>query len=378
MTIAFLTSSDPFDKKFWSGIPAYLYLAIEKRGYKVISLGPVEYSKNQLRIIKVFSRLHSIIFYKKKYNPFHNSLKAYFAAGFFSKKIKQNKIDLIFAPVAAPEIAFLKTDLPIIYLSDSSFNQVLEYYSYSFWTNLSTFSIKESNYIERKALKKSSYIIYPSNWAAEYATNFYKLDSKKIKIIGFGANIETPKFLINNKAYNSTVTFLFLGVDWIRKGGEIALEVIESLSVKGFDVKLIVCGCVPPVQNKLMEVIPFLDKNKFDDNLKIQELLLNSHFLFLPTRAECLGIVFCEAAAYGLPVITTDTGGVTAVVKNGINGYALPLDASIEDYVTTIENLLHEPAQIATMAKSARLKYEQELNWDVFGEKFEELVKCLV
>lgn len=35
------------------------------------------------------------------------------------------------------------------------------------------------------------------------------------------------------------------------------------------------------------------------------------HLLLLPTRAECAGIVFNEASAYGVPILLTDTGGVS-------------------------------------------------------------------
>lgn len=375
MNIGFIAPHDPLDKKSWSGIYYRLFKSIENRGFNVISMH-IRYTKNQMRVIRLCSTIHSF-FYRKKYNPIHNFARAYIAANYFSKKIKQNNIDLIFAPVAAPEIALLNTDVPIIYLSDSSFNQVMEYYSYKNWTNLSSFSIKESNIIERRALQKSSYIIYCSRWAADYAIDFYKLDKHRIKIIGFGANIDTPKNINYDKNYNGTINFLFLGVDWVRKGGEIALKTIEILNSKGYDARLVVCGCIPPVKSPFLEVVPFLDKNKSQDNIKLQELLVQSHFLFLPTRAECFGIVFCEASAYGLPIITTDTGGVTAIVENSINGYALPIDASIDDYVSLIEDLLNSPEKIKAITKSARLKYENELNWDIFGEKFEALAKSL-
>lgn len=372
MTIGFLTPSDPLDKKSWSGIYYRLFKTIENRGFTVVPLGPIKYTKPQKLIIKTCNILHSI-FFQKKYNLIHNFTSAYFAGNFFSKKIKRNNIDVIFAPTASTEIALLKTDKPIIYLSDSSFNQIKDYYK--LFSNLSTISIKESNLIEKRAILKSRAIIYPSKWAAEYAVNFYKADREKISIIGLGANIDTPEQINYHKNYNSTIGFLFLGVDWIRKGGDIALKTLEILHSKGYDVKLTVCGCVPPVKNTLMEVIPFLDKNKTEDNVRLQELLLQNHFLFLPTRAECYGIVFCEAAAFGLPVITTDTGGVTSIIQNGVNGFALPIDALIEDYVNTIQDLLNSPEKIIAISKSARLKFENELNWDIFGRKFEIIIK---
>lgn len=374
MNIGYLAPGDPLDKKSWSGTYYSLYKSIEKRGYNVISISPMVYTKTQIRIMKVFTKVHHLIT-KKKYNPIHNFIMARFAANYFSKKLIQHKIDIIFAPCASTEFALLKTDLPIVYLSDTSFNQVRDYYGW--WTDLSEFSIKESNKIEKMAMDKSKAIIYSSQWAADYAINYYKIDPEKVKIIGFGANLDTPAQVDFIKDYDNTITFLFLGVDWVRKGGDIALKTVEKLHKNGYNVKLLVCGCVPPVNSSVMEVIPFLNKNKQDDNLKLQKLLTQSHFLFLPTRADCTPIVFCEAAAYGLPIITTDTGGVTSIVENAVNGYALPFEASVDEYVKTIQNLLNAPEKIRSISKSARLKYETELNWDVFGEKFEQLIDAL-
>ncbi|WP_137463714.1 glycosyltransferase, partial [Escherichia coli] len=50
--------------------------------------------------------------------------------------------------------------------------------------------------------------------------------------------------------------------------------------------------------------------------------------LLLPTIADCYGMVFCEAAAFGLPVVATDTGGVSSIVINERTGILIkdPLD----------------------------------------------------
>lgn len=49
-------------------------------------------------------------------------------------------------------------------------------------------------------------------------------------------------------------------------------------------------------------------------------------FLFSLTRAECHGIVNCEACAFGLPIFSYATGGVPSYVINDFNGFAFSLD----------------------------------------------------
>ena len=105
-------------------------------------------------------------------------------------------------------------------------------------------------------------------------------------------------------------------------------------------VHLTIIGCIPPVaiNEKDITVIPFINKHNEEAGLTALSISsVNSDFLLLPTRAECAGVVFCEASAFGIPSITTDTGGVSTYVEDGINGFALPLAARAEAYADKIE-----------------------------------------
>src|SRR5690606_16027705 len=122
-----------------------------------------------------------------------------------------------------------------------------------------------------------------------------------------------------------------------------------------------------------IEIIPFLNKNNNDEYIRFINILNRTHFLFLPTRADCTPIVFCEANAFGIPVITTDTGGVTSIIEDGYNGIVLPLDAKPEHYVKKIKLLLKNEVLFKEMSQNARNKYEQELNWGTWGKKMKQI-----
>jgi len=85
--------------------------------------------------------------------------------------------------------------------------------------------------------------------------------------------------------------------------------------------------------------------------------------------------VFCEANAFGIPVITTDTGGVSSIIESGVNGYTLPFTATPHDYAATIQSLLDDRVQLSNLALNARKKFENELNWDIWGKKMREIFK---
>lgn len=374
ITIGFVTAEDPEDKKSWSGIYYRMKASLENEFHNVVPLGPVKLSVFQsfkmTLTLKITSLLHLLIYFKR-YNELHNHLRSKYHGRFFEKRLAQEQIDVIFAPTASVEIAHLETDIPICYFSDTSFAQINEYYE--LFSRLSSRSVRISNEIEQLAIDNSTTQVYPSDWAANFVKSYY--DAKQVFIAKMGANIDAEpdeKELV--KQFDSTIHILFVGVDWQRKGGDLVFDTIMQLDQKGVDFHLTVCGCKPPKKHPKMTVIPFLDKNKSEDNLTFLKLLHNSHLFFMPTRAECYGIVFCEANAYGLPVITTDTGGTTSVVEDGINGFALPFSAKAEDYAARIEYLTEHRDVLEKMSKTARQKYAEELNWNHWGKRMKEIL----
>ncbi|MFH6963158.1 glycosyltransferase family 4 protein [Flavobacterium plurextorum] len=371
--VGFITASDPNDKRSWSGIHYRMYKALLNEFDEVYVLGPMPKSSALNKTLKIFNKIHIKLF-SKKYNVFHNILVSKFYASKISVKLKKKKVDILFAPAAATEIAYLKTSIPICYLSDTSFSQINEYYK--IFSGISALSIKESNLIEQKAINNSSTQIYSSKWAADYVINNYKANSKNVRTVSFGANIDyIPEKTDIKKDFGGTINFLFLGVDWERKGGDIVLESLNILIDKGFDITLTICGCVPPHQitNSRIKVIPFLNKNKSEDYNLFLEILFQTHILFVPTRADCTPIAFCEANAFGIPVITTDTGGVNSIIENDINGYTLSFEAKPIEYANQIQDLLNNREKLKELSEQSRLKFDNELNWNYWGKKMREI-----
>lgn len=371
LKIAFITASDPKDKRSWSGIYYQMYKTLSYKAEKVDCIGPTPlFFVKILAIINKISRLC----FKKGYNHKNSILLSFIHSKYIQYKLGNKKYDYIFAPAASTEVAYLHTNIPIIYCSDSSFGQLNEYYDT--YSNLFKFSIKESNFIEQKAILKASFLTYPSEWASNYVEKNYKTNCVPITI-PFGANIEIEKKQITPKKIdkNKPINILFLGVDWHRKGGEIVHETFLKLLETGYNVNLIVCGCIPPIKHSKIEVIPFLDKNKQKDLSIFLELLNKTHLLFLPSKAECFGIVFCEASAFGIPSITRNTGGISNAVYNGVNGYCLDENAKADDYFNEIQKLIENESEFEKLSLSSRRLYEDKLNWDKWASSVLELLK---
>jgi glycosyltransferase involved in cell wall biosynthesis len=257
---------------------------------------------------------------------------------------------------------------------------------YPIFSNLSQESIRNGNKMEKLALEKCRLAIYSSDWAAQTAIENYQINHSKVKVVPFGANIECNRSLDDIKALvdlrpTNQCNLLFLGVDWFRKGGDIALEVAKELNKQGLNTKLTVIGC-QPITNKplpnFVKPLGFVSETTQEGIQLINKLLSESHFLILPSIADCTPMVFGEANSFGVPCLATDVGGITTVIKKNLNGRTFSRHDSILDYCTYISNLFSDYSQYKRLALSSFNEYQSRLNWSVAGQTVKNLIIELI
>lgn len=373
LKVGVITSQDPNDKRILSGTLYSMCEALKKEFSYVVYLGPVKLSMFEsinMRVGIVLFKLFHILAYRKKVNSEHINIKSRVYGRYFDRKISQLELDILFAPLASIEVARLKTEIPVCYLSDTSFAQISEYYQVS--DNVSSLVKKMGDKIEQAAIDNSSAQVYSSNWAADFSKFYY--NAPNTFVVKFGANINSPGLPdLTPKKLSPSIQLLFVGVDWVRKGGNIVFDTFLELLAKGYDVNLTVCGCIPPKQHPKVKVFPFLDKNKEEDLNVLIKLFRQSDLLFLPTRADCTPIVFCEANAFGLPVLTTNTGGVSSIIENNVNGILLSLEARSKEYTEAIEALIRNKGLYQSLSENALKKSQNELNWNAWAKKMKKI-----
>lgn len=372
LRIAYLCMNAPLDKRSWSGTTYYIGQALARNAGDVHFLGPVEFPWWIHKILNATVKLIRLLS-GKQYVTKYSALLGWYTARVLKKKMAGREYDCIVAPAASTELSYLNTSLPVVYISDTTFRLISNYYLNEFW-DISRLSRREGEHMETRALRKSDIIIYSSQWAAQSAVSDYRIPAERIHVMPLGANMDQVPTAdgIFRKEENPVLTLLFLAVYWERKGGPVAFQAFRRLKESGIPVRLIICGCIPPegFSDPDAEVIPFLDKNKEQDHHRFIELLSTSHFLIVPTRADCSLLVACEANAYGMPAITTDTGGVSDVVHDGVNGYCLPLSAGGEVYGDLIREIFEDKPRYHQLISGSRKRFEESLNWDKWAASF--------
>jgi glycosyltransferase involved in cell wall biosynthesis len=372
MKIGIVHRSDVADVRSLSGYPYFMGKALEKHVGEVVYPGPDDslLTKAIENVGKALNRVSYAIVGRHIPSDHHRILSKRLART-FAPRLAQSGCDVIFAPVASAEISLLSTDIPIVYLSDLTWANIVDYYPGC--SSLFEFARVEGDRIERAAIANASALIYPSAWAARTAIEQYNADPRKVHCIPFGANFDEADIPSRELALRHSlecgIALLWVGVDWQRKGGVIAFDCLLQLLSKGVDAQLVICGCVPPEQYRhpKLKFIPFLNKHDPAQRRKLSRLFLDANFLLFPTAAEAYGIVICEASAHGVPSLVRDTGGVGGAVTDGENGYLLPSDAKGEQYAEKVQAIVQDRSVYDGLVRASRRAYEEKLNWDAWG-----------
>lgn len=380
LKIAYISVYDANDVHNWSGLGYYIAKALEK------NVGELDYIGN-LTTKKFFEyeikRVANKLLFNKRYdsNITPKVVKSY--AEEITRQLEGKKYDLIFCPGTIP-VANLKTNTPIVIWTDSCQPGLLDFYDSK--DKLSEESFRHGVEIEKLVLDNCALAVFSSEWAASIAINYHKVSSSKVKVIPFGANIDKQysrdeiSNLISHRN-KDVCKLLFVGVDWIRKGGEIALKTAEALNEKGLNTELSIVGCEPIVKNPLPDFVKplgFISKSTEEGRQKLNKLFEESHFLIVPSQAEAYGLVFCEANAFGVPAIATNVGGITTIIRNDINGRTFSPNGAITEYSDYIFNLMVNYSEYKNLALSSYNEFRNRLNWDTAGKSFRVLIEELL
>ena len=165
---------------------------------------------------------------------------------------------------------------------------------------------------------------------------------------------------------------------WVRSFSEIynpelAVKVLKILKEEGFDASLTMVG--PDADGSLKNVRSLADsldvRVVFTGKLPKKEWieLSKSHNIFInTTNFDNMPVSVIEAMALGLPVVSTNVGGMPYLIEDKVDG-VLVNPNSVSEFVSAIKKLLQDTNETYEMAKKARRKVEN-FDWSVVKAKW--------
>lgn len=324
-----------------SGVVATeLGIALSKRGHEIHFVTykqPVrlEYLSNNIKYHEVIVPEYPLFHYQ----PYELALSSKLVT-----VVKENDIDLLHVHYAIPHAyagfmaqQMLKTkgiDLPMMTTLHGT--DITLVGSHSFYKPAVNFSINESNVVTSvsQSLKEDTKAIFDIHKEIHVVPNFIDFQNlpKNIGDCQRDLMAEDDERIITHVSNLRPVK----RIDDLIKVFYKIQEKIKS--------RLIIIGDGPERENasKLAHELGVRDKIMFlGKSNEVEKILCYSDLFLLPSEKESFGLAALEAMAYGVPVISTDVGGVPEVNLNGESGYLSALgdvDEMANNAIKILEN----------------------------------------
>ncbi len=216
---------------------------------------------------------------------------------------------------------------------------------------------------ELKEYEEADYIEVPSSFAKQ---TFVEYGVKETKIILGSMGVDLTEFRPIPKKDN-TFRVVCSGLLSLRKGTHYLLQAFCELNLP--DAELWLIGKISE------EIRPFLRKydngkvfcmGPFIQNQMYRYYSQGSVFILMSIE-EGLAVVQLQAAACGLPIIcTTNTGGED-IVRDGIDGFVIPI-RDVAALKQKLAYLYKNPGICLDMGRSILKRVSDNFTWDSYGE----------
>ena len=322
-----------------------LALAAKKNGFKIkvfcgnsVSLNSDKFAKQQLVINKI--NFVNCNFDSVSLSP----IKDMFAFFKIFRELKNYRPDIVHITTPKAQILggiasrILKVRAIVIFISGMGylFSNDLNFIEKIYKRLL---FIIQSFIFKHKKLK----IIVENKYDYKYFVNSFSLKKNQISIVR-GSGVDLKKFKKINTNQNKII---LLPARVVREKG--IIEFIKaSRLLKQYKYKFVVAGSLDYAKSSGLKKEE-LEEANIDKTVKfigyqknIYKILKKTAIVCLPSYREGLPKSLCEAAACGIPIVTTKSVGCTEVVKSKFNGEL----CRIKDYLslaTKIKKLILEP-----------------------------------
>ncbi len=227
--------------------------------------------------------------------------------------------------------------------------------------------VRRSLRFERRVYDSLDLIMPISEWLRRSFIDDFGQDPDKVVAIGAGANLDTTPEPIERG--DGPARFLFVGKDFVRKGGDTLLHAFAGVRADHPDAELWIVG--PPNDPGRQPGVIFhgqIDRRDPAGEARLLSLYRDATAFAMPSVYEPFGFVFLEAMAWSLPCLGTTACAMPEIIDDGRTGYVVaPSDAdALGDRMARIAS---DPVGAAQMGRSGRERFLERYTWDVVAAR---------
>lgn len=230
-------------------------------------------------------------------------------------------------------------------------------------TTRSPFTVKElQNWLmlEEEAYRRANHIFVRSHFVQTSLMRDYGIMAEKISVIGGGVNFTTLP-IVNANTVTAEPLVLFIGKEFIRKGGDLLLQAfaIARQEVPAARLRIVTSEDIPahlPLSG--VEILPASwNRDTIYSHYSAADLFV------LPSRLETWGDVLLEAMAFGLPCIGVESDAMSEIISAGESGLLAPV-GDVSALSSALLMLLNNPELRTRMGGAGRQRIETNFTWE--------------
>ncbi|MCW5908131.1 MAG: glycosyltransferase [Chitinophagales bacterium] len=181
-------------------------------------------------------------------------------------------------------------------------------------------------------------------------------DLRKVTLLHNGVNISNfTRPQNHNRRRTALLELVTTGSLVDNKNQSFLIDVANELKLRGVDVRLHILGGgvnKERLQTKIEQLNLNNQVSMHGVVNNVAEFLWNADVYVHASLSESFGLVFVEAMAAGLPVVSLDARGNRDIIQNDINGYILA-EQSVKEFADKAELLFTNKQKYADMSRHA-------------------------
>jgi glycosyltransferase involved in cell wall biosynthesis len=172
--------------------------------------------------------------------------------------------------------------------------------------------------------------------------------------------------------YKDGMNFLFIALEFERKGGRICTEAFQKAHEQFPEARLTIVGDCPPADVQEVPGVSYvgcLRKSVPAEMSKLTELYATAFALVHPTSSDIQPLVICEAGYHGCPSIAAKSFGIPELIKDKVTGFLVDTPLTSDAFAVRMIELCSDRPKYLSMRKAVRAHSTTKLTWNVVGAK---------
>lgn len=229
--------------------------------------------------------------------------------------------------------------------------------------------------VKRFVLQRADVVITNSSATQAKCTELWP--GREYPIVPMG--VDVSKFAVPRRRHDG-FSVLFVGRLAPNKGVRYLCEAVALLREQFRDMHLDIVGDGPEraaleqfiTDNGLQSIVTFagwVQPDELPERYAMADIFAGPSVEDERGTREALGLVFAEALAAGIPVVTTDVGGIKDIVQDRVNGLVVP-QRDARAIADALASLHDHPKEAAAMGERGRAMVREKFSWESVAERY--------